>query len=130
MSDYQLLIKNISQSAIIPNHYAPQILVALGGKLEMGDPTSKQGGTNIREMFWENGDLCYHQNDILAVENLLAYCKRNKIFYTMAPVEKQKKVMAYVATDEGRYTTRGATLAGVLAAALIGLRHFKDSPLT
>lgn len=127
MTDIKTLIKNCASSPITPNHYGPLVLSALGGTLDLGDATSRQGGTNIQNLRWENNDLCYHQTEILLPDNLVSYCRRNDLFWVAAPVEKQ---VSFYINALGKHTSIiGKTFCGTFAAALIQFRHFPESTM-
>ena len=120
--DAKLLAENLSSSPLIPNHYRAQTIAALGGKVELGELTSKQGGTTISGFRWEDGS---HPADPLEFFQLHNYCKRNDIFYTIFPaINNPRKIHIYV-QDKDFNSSRsvGTTLEGTFAAALILLRN-------
>ena len=120
--DAKLLAENLSSCPITPAHYRAQTIAALGGKVELGELTSKQGGTTISGFRWEDGS---HPADPLEFSHLHNYCKRNDIFYTIFPaINNPRKIHIYV-QDKDFNSSRsvGTTLEGTFAAALILLRN-------
>lgn len=124
--DTKLLAENLSSSPIIPNHYRAQTIAALGGKIELGELASKQGGTIITGWRWEDGS---HPADPLSFQHLHDFCQRNDIFYTIFPaINNPRKIHIYV-QDKDFNSSRsiGTTLEGTFAAALILLRNSDGS---
>lgn len=117
----KLLAQNISTCPIVPKHYRAQILAALGGTVELGELTSKQGGTTVNGLLWENNQPA----DPLNLEELHHYCQRQDIFYTLFPgIDNPQRIHAFVQDRFHKYKrTVGNTFAGTLAAALILLRN-------
>lgn len=118
----KLLAENLSSCPITPTHYRAQTLAALGGKVELGEPTSKQGGTIITGLRWEDGS---HPADPLSFQHLHDFCQRNDIFYTIFPaINNPRKIHIFV-QDKTFESARsvGTTLEGTFAAALILLRN-------
>ena len=124
--DAKLLAENLSSSPLIPNHYRAQTIAALGGKVELGELTSKQGGTTIAGLRWENGS---HPADPFSFDHLHNYCQRNDIFYTIFPaINNPRRIHIYVQDkDHNNSRSIGITLEGTFAAALILLRNHDAS---
>ena len=122
----KLLAENLSSSPLIPNHYRAQTIAALGGKVELGELTSKQGGTTISGLRWEDGS---HPADPLEFSHLHNYCKRNDIFYIIFPaINNPNKVHIFVQDkDHNNSRSIGITLEGTFAAALVLLRNHDGS---
>lgn len=120
--ELKLLITNLSSSPLIPNHYRAQALTALGGKVHLTDPTSKQGGSSTVLTSWEDGS---HPVDVFSLDHLLSYCRRNDIFYVITPALNHKEISCYVSNMTKKIHTvqKGKTLEGTFVAALIKLRH-------
>lgn len=118
----KLLAENLSSSPLIPHHYRAQTIAALGGKVELGELTSKQGGTTVSGLRWENGSHPAYPFDFSQLHD---YCQRNDIFYTIFPaINNPRKIHIYV-QDKNFNSSRsvGTTLEGTFAAALILLRN-------
>lgn len=121
----ELLAKNLARSPIIPAHYVAQAITAIGGKVVLGEATSKQGGTNVQELTWENGEQIHIFSRAFDLEAILRYCKRNGIFYVICPALDEKGIMVYAKDmDQNQASVSGgATIEGTFMAALIHLRH-------
>ena len=120
--DAQLLARNLADSPIVPYHYRNQTITALGGKIEFGEDASRQGGTTIAELRWENGS---HPAYPLSLDHLLSYCIRNEIFYVICPgIKDPKQIVVFVQKPLAEENARivGKTLEGTLAAALVLLQ--------
>ena len=120
--DAKLLAENLSSSPLIPNHYRAQTIAALGGKVELGELTSKQGGTTVTGLCWEDGSQPAYPFDFMQLHE---YCQRNNIFYTIFPaINNSRRIHIYV-QDKDFNSSRsiGTTLEGTFAAALILLRN-------
>lgn len=117
--DRKLLVENLTTSPIIPMHYTPQFVTAIGGRLEMGDPTSKQGGTNILGHYWETGEFATKE-DFWQTQSLISFCRRNELFYVITPSKNEKQIMVFI-TDNYCNSARvvGRTIEGTFAAALV-----------
>lgn len=124
--DAKLLAENLSSCPIIPTHYRAQTLAALGGKIELGELTSKQGGTTIAGLRWEDNS---HPADPFSFQHLRDFCQRNDIFYTIFPaINNSRKIHIYVQDkDFNNSRSVGTTLEGTFAAALILLRNSDGS---
>ena len=124
--DVKLLAENLSSSPLIPNHYRAQTIAALGGKVELGEPTSKQGGTTVTGLRWENGSQPAYPFDFSQLHN---YCQRNDIFYTIFPaINNPRRIHIYVQDrDSNNSRSIGITLEGTFAAALVLLRNHDGS---
>ena len=124
--DTKLLAENLSSSPLIPNHYRAQTIAALGGKVELGELTSKQGGTTINGLRWEDGSHPAYPFDFSQLHD---YCQRNDIFYTIFPaINNSRRIHIYVQDkDHNNSRSIGITLEGTFAAALILLRNHDDS---
>lgn len=125
----KLLAKNLRESPLVPNQYATQVLAAIGGTVELGDATSRQGGTNISSMRWENGTPIHVKSDILNINFLISFCRRKRIFYVISPSLDEKKIMTYVTLDGRNSACTGVTLEGTFAAALVLLLGADDEEI-
>lgn len=124
--DAQLLARNLADCPLIPRQYRAQLVIALGGKVNINEPTSKQGGMTISGMQWENG---IYTIDPTQMDELLAYCVRNEIFYVICPaIKRAEQISVYVQSPLAENSERivGRTIEGTLAAALVLLQR-KDN---